>query len=76
MQNFTKRVVPLDVRTRLDTMNLLDRFLFNETVEDVQIYNDMVNILLEDHIDLLSWSQTEKELRVSPELRAVRLDVI
>ena len=76
MQNFTRRVVPIEVRTRLDSMNLLDRFLFNETVEDVQIYTDVVNILLEDHIDLYGWSETEKELRISPELRAIRLDVI
>ena len=36
MQNIRIRV-PDEVMTKLDAMNLLDRFLFNETVEDVQV---------------------------------------
>ena len=36
MQN-TKKLILLKVKTRLDEMNLLDRFLFNETVEDPAI---------------------------------------
>ena len=75
MQNIRIRV-PDEVMTKLDAMNLLDRFLFNETVEDVQVYNDMVEILLDGHISLLPWTETEKEMRISPELRQVRLDVI
>ena len=72
----SKIFTPKDVRTALDSMTLLDRFLFNETVEDTQIYNDMIEILLENQIHLIPWTETEKELRVSPELRAIRLDVI
>lgn len=68
--------VPNEVKTKLDSMTLLDRFLFNETVEDVQIYNDMIEILLDGQVHLIPWTETEKELRVSPELRQVRLDVI
>ena len=68
--------VPNEIKTKLDSMTLLDRFLFNETVEDVQTYNDMIEILLDDQVHLISWTETEKELRVSPELRQVRLDVI
>lgn len=71
-----KLIIPDNVRTALDSMTLLDRFLFNETVEDVQIYNDMIEILLENQVHLIPWTETEKELRVSPELRAIRLDVI
>lgn len=71
-----KLIIPDNVRTVLDSMTLLDRFLFNETVEDVQIYNDMIEILLENQVHLIPWTETEKELRVSPELRAIRLDVI
>ena len=70
------RCISADVWTQLDQMNLLDRFLFNETVEDPEIYRAVVEILMEGHIALLDWAQTEKELRVSPELRQVRLDVI
>ena len=32
--------------------------------------------LLDGQIHLIPWTETEKELRVSPELRQVRLDVI
>jgi len=36
-----KRIpVPVEVKTKLDEMTLLDRFLFNETVEDMTVYND------------------------------------
>lgn len=71
-----KLIIPANVRTVLDSMTLLDRFLFNETVEDVQTYNDMIEILLENQVHLIPWTETEKELKVSPELRAIRLDVI
>ena len=45
-------------------------------MEDFQTYNDMIEILLENQVHLVPWTETEKELRVSPELREVRLDVI
>jgi len=45
-------------------------------LEDFQTYNDMIEILLENQVHLVPWTETEKELRVSPELREVRLDVI
>ena len=71
-----EKIVTADVWTRLNQMNLLNRFLFNETVDDPNAYRAMVEILMEGHISLLNWTQTEKELRVSPDLRQVRLDVI
>lgn len=72
-----KRIhVPAEVKTKLDEMNLLDRFLFNETVEDMAVYNDMVEILMGEEIAMIQPPETEKELRVSPQLREVRLDVI
>ena len=71
-----KIAIPDNVRTALDSMTLLNRFLFNETVEDPQTYNDMIEILLENQVHLIPWSETEKELRISPELREIRLDVI
>ena len=64
------------VMTKLDQMTLTDRFLFNETVEDQEIYNLMVEILMNGEITMRKRPETEKELRVSPELRQVRLDVI
>ncbi len=61
------------VKTPLERLNLTDRFLFAETIDDPEAYEAMVGILLENEIELLERTQTEKELRVSPELRAVRL---
>ncbi|MBQ2936735.1 MAG: Rpn family recombination-promoting nuclease/putative transposase [Lachnospiraceae bacterium] len=65
-----------NVTTKLEKLNLTDRFLFDETMEDLEAYEATVNILLENEIELLTRPETEKEFRVSPELRAIRLDVI
>ena len=61
------------VRTPLEKLNLTDRFLFAETMDEPEAYEAVVGILLGNEIELLGHTQTEKELRVSPELRAVRL---
>lgn len=71
-----RTVVPAMAKTLLDEMTLLDRFLFNETVEDQETYNLMVGILLGEEIELLKLPETEKELRISPQLRQIRLDVV
>ena len=71
-----KVFIPAKFKTMLDNMNLSDRFLFNETVEDPEIYNMIVEILMDEQISMFNWSETEKELRVSPQLREIRLDVI
>ena len=65
-----------NAKTLLDGMNLTDRFLFDAAMEDPEAYSAMINILLEQEIELLDRVETEKELRVSPQLRAVRLDVV
>ena len=75
MQN-KRMLIPTKVKTTLEEMNLLDRFLFNETVEDIEVYNAMVEILMDGNVIMMDWSETEKEFRVSPQLREVRLDVI
>lgn len=62
--------------TKLEELNLADRFLFSETMEDREIYQAVVSILLENEIDLYDRPETEKELRVSPQLRQIRLDVV
>lgn len=63
-------------KTRLDEMNLVNKFLFDESMEDLETYQATVSILMEDEIELLEKPETEKELRVSPELREIRLDVV
>ena len=45
MQN-KRSAILANVIMKLDGMNLLDRFLFNETVEDIEVYNAMVEILV------------------------------
>ena len=65
-----------NVVTRLEDLNLINRFLFDEVMEDRGSYQDTVSILLGEDIELLAKPETEKELRVSPELREIRLDVV
>ncbi len=64
------------VKTKLEKLNLLDRFLFDEAMEDRETYQAVVSILLENEVEILEKPQTEKEFRISPELRQVRLDVV
>ncbi len=64
------------VRTPLEKLNLTDSFLFAETMDEPEAYEAVVGILLENEVELLDRTRTEKELRVSPELRKVRLDVV
>ncbi|MDO4312587.1 MAG: Rpn family recombination-promoting nuclease/putative transposase [Eubacteriales bacterium] len=63
-------------RVPLRELNLTDRFLFDEVMEDAQIHQDVLSIILGREILLLSSSQTERELRISPNIRAIRLDVV
>ena len=64
------------VNTKLEKLNLLDKFLFDEAMEDTETYQAVISILLEKEIELLEKPETEKEFRVSPELREVRMDVV
>lgn len=65
-----------NITTVLEKLNLVDRFLFDETMESQTAYQAVVSILLENEIELAGKPETEKELRVSPDLRQVRLDVV
>ena len=65
-----------NVTTKLDKLNLVDKFLFDEVMENMECYQNVISILLENEIELLKKPETEKELRVSPQLRQVRLDVV
>lgn len=64
------------VSTKLEKLNLLDKFLFDEAMEDKETYQAVLSILLENEVEILEKPETEKELRVSPQLRQVRLDVV
>ena len=65
-----------NVVKKLEDLNLINRFLFDEVMEDRESYQATVSILLGEDIQLLDEPETEKELRVSPELREIRLDVV
>ena len=73
----TKSVtVARDVKKELANMNLTEKFLFDAVMEHTEAYEAAVSILLEREIHLLSPAQSEKEFRVSPQLRSARLDII
>ena len=59
----------------LKDLNLLDRFLFNEVVEDLENIKTILDIILEQDTKLKNPPQTEKEVRTLPDNRQVRLDV-
>lgn len=62
-------------RRTLEELNLLDRFLFDETMEDAGTYQNVLEIILGHEIDLKDNSQSEKEIRTIPAFRGIRLDV-
>ena len=59
----------------LKELNLLDRFLFDEVMEDPQTARDILEILLGREVPLLDHNETEKEYRRSPQYRSIRIDV-
>ena len=59
----------------MQELNLTSRFLFDEVLEDPQIHQDVLGIIFQRDIPLLEKNETEKELRVSPLLRSIRMDV-
>ena len=63
-------------KTKLDDLNLVDKFLFDETMDIPEAHEAAVSILLENEVEFLTKPEKEKELRISPELRQIRLDVI
>ncbi|MGF0032064.1 Rpn family recombination-promoting nuclease/putative transposase [Bariatricus sp. SGI.154] len=62
-------------RIPLKVLNLTNRFLFDEVKEDPQIHQDALSIIFGKEIPLLSHNETEKEVRVSPLARSIRMDV-
>lgn len=59
----------------LKDLNLTNRFLFDEVMEEPQTQQEVLSIILGRDISLLSRNETEKELRVSPLVRSIRMDV-
>lgn len=64
-----KNIVPLK------ELNLTDRFLFDEVMEDPTIHQEVLSLILGREISLLQESKTEKESRISPLIRSIRMDL-
>ena len=59
----------------LKDLNLLDRFLFAEAMEDPENMRDVLEIILGKDVVLKHLPQTEKETHTSPAYRFAKLDV-
>ena len=65
----------MNQRKSLKELNLLDRFLFDEAMEDPENVKTILDIILSQNTSLRHPPQTEKEQRTSTENRQIRLDV-
>ena len=63
----TKKMVPLK------DLNLTDRFLFDETMQDAEVHQAALSIIFSRKIGLLPQNETEKQLQTVPYLKSVRL---
>lgn len=59
----------------LKDLNLTNRFLFDEVMEDARTQQEVLSIILGKEIPLLSHNETEKEFRLSPLIRSIRMDL-
>ena len=62
-------------RKSLKELNLLDKFLFDEAMDDPENVKTMLDIILSQNTSLKYPPQTEKEQRTSTDNRQIRLDV-
>lgn len=60
----------------LKELTLLDKFLFDQTMDIPEAHEALLQIIFQtEKIHLLSPAQTEKEFRTAPWLRSIRVDV-
>lgn len=61
---------------KLQELTLFDKFLFDETMDIPEAHEAVLQIIFgDDNLKLLTPAQTEKEIRTTPWLRSIRLDV-
>ena len=65
----------MNKRKSLKELNLLDKFLFDEAMDDPENVKTMLDIILNKKTNLKHPPQTEKEQRTSTDNRQIRLDV-
>ncbi|MBP3664302.1 MAG: Rpn family recombination-promoting nuclease/putative transposase [Tyzzerella sp.] len=59
----------------LKELNLTNRFLFDEVMSDPMTHRDALCIIFNRDIPLLEYNETEKEGRLTPLIRSIRMDV-
>ena len=59
----------------LKDLNLTNRFLFDEVMSNPEIHRETLSIIFGREIPLLEQNETEKEGRVTPLIRSIRMDV-
>lgn len=62
-------------RKSLKELNLTSRFLFDAVMEDKEIHQDVLSIIFGRKISTIIQNETEKEARLSPLIRSIRMDV-
>jgi predicted transposase/invertase (TIGR01784 family) len=67
--------MPIKTPKPLKELNLMDRFLFAQAMDDPEIMRDTLQIILNRPIELAGNPQTEKEKRRFPWSKYIRLDV-
>lgn len=70
MKKKKKNMVPLQA------LNLTSRFLYDEVMENSEIHREALSIIFGKEIPPLAQTESEKELRISPAIRSIRMDVI
>ena len=65
----------MNKRKSLKELNLLDKFLFDEAMDDPENVKTMLDIILSQNTNLKHPPQTEKEQRTATDNRQIRLDV-
>lgn len=59
----------------LRELNLTNRFLFDQVMEDIGTQQDVLSMILGKEIKILSQVQAEKEHRISPLAKSIRMDI-
>ena len=63
-------------RKSLSELTLLDKFLFDETMDDPEVHEAALQIIFgQENLKLLESAHTEKDVRTTSWLRSIRLDV-
>lgn len=60
----------------LKDLNLTSRFLYDAVMEDAETTRAALSIIFGKDIPLLSWNESEKEFRISPLMRSIRMDIV